>query len=207
MENGSSIAEYRCPSANYSTRDATDASYSTIGHRMRGPAALQIKPPSWWDSGGSGPPDASTPSAVPCRRPPPASDSACSSGMPCAGRSRPPWSTTTCQDYTRSRTPTNQNQRFGDSERWTLGDSERRTLGKFEIQRERTLGDLLPRRKRRLGAGYWRPGRMETWVAVALASEEEAEEDGGLGGGGTGVPRGGGTLERPERVNRGVDSG
>ncbi|KAL5663714.1 hypothetical protein ACJX0J_023822 [Zea mays] len=27
-------------------------------------------------------------------------------------------------------------------ERWTLGDSERWTLGKFEIQRERTLGDF-----------------------------------------------------------------
>jgi hypothetical protein len=110
-------------------------------------------------------------------RPVPVSDLACSSGC----------------HYTGSRTPTNQNQRFGDSERWTLGDSERWTLGKFEIQRERTLGDLLPGRQRRLGAGCWRPRRMEAWVAVALASEE----DGGLGGGGTGVRGGGGTLERP----------
>jgi hypothetical protein len=145
---------------------------------MRGPASLQIKPPSWWDSGGSGPPDASTPSVVPCRRPPPASDLACSSGC----------------HYTGSRTPTNQNQRFGDSERWTLGDSERWTLGKFEIQRERTLGDLLPGRQRRLGTGCWRPRRMEAWVAVALTSEEASEEEEERSSG-------------PERVNRGVDYG
>jgi hypothetical protein len=50
--------------------------------------------------------------------------------------------------------------------------------------------------------------RFVTWTEAKTWRRLLASgEDGDLGGGGTGVPGGGGTLERPERVNRGVDSG
>jgi hypothetical protein len=142
--------------------------------------------PSWRDSRGSGPPDARPPrppSAVPCRRPPPAPDSACSNGTPCAGRSRPPWSTTTARitvdlELRRSKErSTWAKSRFGETD---SGDSETQTLGKFEIQRER-----------------------DSEICYLDGGGEDASAAGVRGGWrpgwrrGTGVQGGGGRLERP----------